>query len=129
MLMASAIFDLGQLLAFRKPKKITLTAVRPTARFGEISIQDGIVSSFQEKPQLHDGWINGGYFVVEPSFFDYISGDEMLEREPMDRAVADGELSAFQYDGFWQCMDSKRDLDYLASLYNSGNAPWIRDDI
>ena len=123
-------FNLDNLLAFHKQKgtKITLTAVRPNARFGEINITDGIVSSFKEKPQLHEGWINGGFFVVDPGFFDYISGDEMLEREPMERAVSDSELSAFRYDGFWQCMDSKRDLDYLISLYDSGNAPWIRDN-
>jgi len=123
--------DLTELVKFHKEKQksITLTSVRPSARFGELTIEDGVVSCFEEKPQLHSGWINGGFFVIEPSFFDNIGEDEdvMLEREPLNRAVADNQLAAFRHDGFWQCMDTKRDRDLLESLWDSGNAPWITE--
>ena len=82
------------------------------------------VTSFKEKPQLHEGWINGGFFVVEPAFFDFIAGDEiMLEREPMERAAAAGELMAYRHEGFWHCMDTKRDHELMESLWLKG-APW-----
>lgn len=118
--------DIDKLLAFHKShgKMITVTAVRPAARFGELEISNGKVDSFQEKPQLHDGWINGGYFVVEPAFFDLIAGDHtLLERDPLEKATEMGELMAYQHDGFWQCMDTKRDHELLESLWNKG-APW-----
>ena len=108
-------------------KTVTMTAVRPTARFGELDIRDGAVTSFVEKPQLGAGWINGGFFVMEPSLFDLIPDHNvMLEREPLARAAKSGELAAFQHDGFWQCMDNKRDLDALQELWDSGEAPWTR---
>jgi glucose-1-phosphate cytidylyltransferase len=84
------------------------------------------VVRFEEKPQLHQGWINGGYFVAEPAFFDLISGDEtMLEREPLEQAANQGQLMAYKHDGFWHCMDSKRDHDLLESLWLKG-APWAK---
>jgi glucose-1-phosphate cytidylyltransferase len=103
---------------------VTISAVRPSARFGELEIREAKVKSFQEKPQLHDGWINGGYFVIEPEFFDFIEGDStLLEREPLEKAAEIGELMAYHHDGFWQCMDTKRDHELLESLWAEG-APW-----
>jgi len=122
-----ADIDLQALLDFHKShgKMITVSAVRPAARFGELEINDyGEVTSFHEKPQLHDGWINGGYFVIEPSFFDLIAGDStLLEREPLERAAAAGELMAFHHDGFWHCMDTKRDHEMLEAMWLK-DAPW-----
>ena len=83
------------------------------------------VVSFQEKPQTGQGWINGGYFVIEPEFFDLIEGDQaILEREPLEKLVDMDELMAFHHDGYWQCMDTKRDRDHLEELWESGYAPW-----
>jgi glucose-1-phosphate cytidylyltransferase len=126
-----ANIDLEKLLAFHKShgKLITMTAVRPTARFGELELSGDKVVSFQEKPQMQEGWINGGYFVIEPAFFDLIEGDStLLEREPLGQAVKMGELMAYQHEGFWQCMDTKRDLELLESLWASG-APWKVKDV
>ncbi len=120
--------DLNELLEFHKShgKMITMTAVRPAARFGELKMDGDRVQSFVEKPQLHDGWINGGFFVVEPEFLHLIEGDEtFLEREPLTKALNIGELMAYKHDGFWQCMDTKRDKDLLEKLWLEG-APWIR---
>lgn len=103
----------------------TVTAVRPTARFGELIISDGSVTSFKEKPQLDQGWINGGYFVMEPEVFDYLSNDQtVLEQEPLTKMASLGKLGAFRHEGFWQCMDTKRDLEYLRELWSEGSAPW-----
>lgn len=121
-----ANIDLDALTAFHRAhgKMITVSAVRPAARFGELEMQGSIVTSFKEKPQLHEGWINGGFFVVEPKFFDLIAGDgTMLEREPMEQAAAAGELMAYRHDGFWHCMDTKRDHELLEALWVKG-APW-----
>lgn len=118
--------DIDALLAFHRShgKLVTVTAVRPNARFGELEISGGSVTSFQEKPQLHEGWINGGFFVIEPAFFDLISGDStLLEREPLEQAALAGELMAYCHDGFWHCMDTKRDHELLESLWIK-NAPW-----
>jgi glucose-1-phosphate cytidylyltransferase len=123
-----ADIDLDALLSFHKShgKLVTVTAVRPSARFGELEFEGNRVTSFKEKPQLHTGWINGGYFVVEPAFFDFIDGDEtMLEREPLERAVAAGELMAYFHEGFWHCMDTKRDHELLEALWLHG-APWAQ---
>ncbi len=123
-----ANIDLEKLLVFHKGhgKLITMTAVRPAARFGELKLSGNKVVSFQEKPQMQEGWINGGYFVIEPAFFDLIEGDStLLEREPLEQAVKMGELMAYQHEGFWQCMDTKRDLELLESLWASGG-PWIQ---
>ena len=121
-----ANINLDDLIAFHRShgKMVTVSAVRPTARFGELEINNMQVSSFQEKPQLHDGWINGGYFVVEPEFFEFIAGDEVvLERGPLEAATKAGELMAYKHDGFWHCMDTKRDHELLESLWIKG-APW-----
>jgi len=122
--------DLGELLQFHRShgKTLTMTAVRPPARFGELRIADtGLVESFQEKPQLHSGWINGGFFVVEPKFLDLIPRTNvMLEREPLEAATRLGQLMAFQHEGFWQCMDTKRDVELLQSLWDTGSPPWLQ---
>lgn len=118
--------NLDSLLSFHKKngKMITMTAVRPSARFGELELDGDKVKHFEEKPQMHDGWINGGFFVIEPSFFDLIEGDStLLEREPLELAAKAGELMAYKHDGFWQCMDTKRDHQLLESLWEAG-APW-----
>ena len=122
-----ADIDLERLLAFHRShgKMVTVTAVHPGARFGELEITGDRVDSFQEKPQTKQGWVNGGYFVIEPEFFDLIAGDAtILEREPLEQAAKMGELMAFRHEGFWQCMDTKRDLDALENLWQSGQAPW-----
>jgi glucose-1-phosphate cytidylyltransferase len=122
-----ADIDLDSLLAFHKShgKMVTMTAVRPAARFGELEFTGDTVTCFKEKPQLHEGWINGGYFVIEPSFFELIDGDTtLLEREPLERATEAGELMAYKHEGFWHCMDTKRDHDLLEQLWAKGNAPW-----
>ena len=121
-----ADIDLDALLTFHRShgKLITVSAVRPSARFGELEMDGSKVKSFKEKPQLHEGWINGGYFVVEPSFFDLIAGDDtMLEREPIETAAQMGQLMAYRHEGFWHCMDTKRDLEMLESIWEKG-APW-----
>lgn len=121
--------DLDALLAFHKRhgKMVTVSAVRPVARFGELELDGSRVTSFKEKPQLHDGWINGGYFIVEPEFFELIEDDStVLEREPLERAAAMDELRAWHHEGFWQCMDTKRDKDHLESLWSNGGAAWLK---
>lgn len=121
-----ANIDIEKLLSFHKNhgKMITMTAVRPMARFGELTLSDDTVLSFIEKPQMHSGWINGGFFVIEPAFFDLIEDDStLLEREPFEKAVNLGELMAYRHNGFWQCLDTKRDLQVLENLWITG-APW-----
>ena len=121
--------NLEELVAFHKNhgKLVTVTAVRPSARFGELQLDNLQVTSFQEKPQLGQGWINGGYFVIEPGFLDLIAGDStILEREPLEQAARMGELMAFKHEGFWQCMDTKRDRDSLEDMWRHGNALWKR---
>jgi len=121
-----ADINLDALLEFHKShgKMVTISAVRPAARFGELEIVGSKVASFEEKPQLHDGWINGGYFIIEPEFFKLIDCDAtFLEREPLERATELGELMAYHHDGFWHCMDTKRDHDLLEGLWQQG-APW-----
>jgi len=119
--------DLDALLKFHKShgKMVTVSAVHPIARFGELNIEDQKVVTFQEKPRITQGWINGGYFIIEPSFFDLIDNDDtILEREPLERVAELGELMAYHHDGFWQCMDTKRDRESLEELWATGNAPW-----
>jgi len=121
--------DLEALLKFHRShgKMVTVSAVHPGARFGELEMNGNEVASFQEKPQTGQGWINGGYFIIEPEFFDLIEGDQtILEREPLEKAAALGELMAYHHDGYWQCMDTKRDRDHLEELWGSGKAPWKR---
>ena len=123
-----ADINLDAVLKFHKShgKMVTLSAVRPAARFGDLELDGDSVSSFQEKSQLHEGWINGGFFIIEPEFFDLIDDDsQMFEREPLERAVVAGELMAFKHQGFWHCMDTKRDRDLLESMWEK-DAPWTR---
>ncbi len=119
--------DINKLINFHKEhgKMITITAVRPPARFGELSINSkNEVTSFEEKPQLKEGWINGGFFVIEPEFLNFIDGETtLLEKEPLERASEIGELMAYKHEGFWQCMDTKRDKDLLEKIYLDRN-PW-----
>ncbi len=106
-------------------KMVTMTAVRPPARFGELELESNLVKSFKEKPQLNDGWINGGFFVMKKKFIDFIKDDtQMLEREPLEEITRINQLMAFKHEGFWQCMDNKRDLEKLKLLWET-NPPWI----
>ena len=119
--------DLKALLKFHKShgKMATVTAVRPTARFGGLQMEGDKVQRFQEKQQSGEGWINGGFFVFEPSFFDYLGDDSsVLETHPMERAVNDGQLMAYRHEGFWQCMDTLRERQLLQNLWSQNQAPW-----
>ena len=109
---------------------MTVSAVHPIARFGEIVLTDSNeVLSFAEKPQTQNGWINGGFFIMEPSFLDLIDGDDsVLEQEPLEKAAEIGELMAYKHEGFWYCMDTIRDRDTLREMWQSGNAPWKTND-
>ncbi|MBT3549270.1 MAG: glucose-1-phosphate cytidylyltransferase [Gammaproteobacteria bacterium] len=108
----------------RNGNKVTVSAVHPSARFGELDLDGDRVLSFKEKPQLQKGWINGGFFVCEPEFFEYIDEDTMLEREPIEKATQDLELYAYKHEGFWQCMDTRRDYKLLEKLWSENQAPW-----
>jgi len=122
-----ANIDIDALVSFHRShsKMITVSAVHPGARFGELEIKDNQVVSFKEKPQTTQGWINGGYFVVEPGFLDLIEGDQtILEREPLEKAAALGEMMAYQHLGFWHCLDTKRDKDQLEELWESEDGTW-----
>jgi len=119
--------DIRDLLAFheRCGKLATITAVRPPARFGGLKIEDDLVLSFEEKPQVGEGWINGGFMVFEPEVADYIEGDStVLERAPLEQLAADGQLAAYRHDAYWQCVDTVRDLTALRELWDSHAAPW-----
>ncbi len=119
--------DLARLLAFHRHhgRLITMTAVRPPARYGHMEFDGDRIREFTEKPQTAEGWINGAFFVVEPQVFDYIDGDDtQFEKEPLERLAADGELMAYKHDGFWQCMDTRRDKFVLEKMWDSGEAPW-----
>jgi glucose-1-phosphate cytidylyltransferase len=119
--------NLDRLLAYHQGhgKLATLTAVRPTARFGHLDMIGDRVVEFSEKPQTQEGWINGAFFVLEPQIFDYIEGDTThWEKEPLERLAAEGELMAYRHTSFWQCMDTLREKKLLESLWESGQAPW-----
>jgi len=106
-------------------KLATVTAVRPPARFGVLQLNGDKVISFKEKSQLDEGWINGGFFIIEPEFFSFIKNDEtFLEREPLEKAALLDQLRAYKHNGFWQCMDTKRDKDKLESMYITGDIKW-----
>ena len=114
--------NLKKLLKFHKKNKklVTLTAVRPPARFGALKLKGKKVSYFKEKSKLDEGWINGGFFVMEPEFLKFIKNDNTyLEREPLENISKKKELTAFRHEGFWQCMDTKRDKDSLNKILNS----------
>lgn len=119
--------NIDKLLKFHRQhgRIATITAVRPSARFGGLQLDDGQVTSFEEKPQSGEGWINGGFFVLEPSVFEYLEDDaSVLEQEPMEKLSQDGQLMAYQHRGYWQCMDTIRDRDLLQKAWDSGNPPW-----
>jgi glucose-1-phosphate cytidylyltransferase len=119
--------DIRALIAFHKAhgKLATVTAVRPPSRFGDLVFDGDRVAEFNEKPQTGEGWINGGFFVLEPGIFNYLDGDEVLwEREPMSRLARERQLMAFRHQGFWQPMDTLREKRLLESLWESGQAPW-----
>ncbi len=119
--------NIPELLKFHQAqsKKVTLTAVRPPARFGQMLIEDGRVVQFQEKPQLGEGWINGGFFIIEPGVDALIPGDQSSwEYDTLERLAADGQVAAYQHDDFWQCMDTMRDVLLLEKLWGEGKAPW-----
>ncbi len=103
-----------------------MTGVRPSSRFGELIDRDGRVQQFSEKPQMHEGLINGGFFVFERAMLEYLTEDVscVLEREPLERLAQDRQLSVFRHDGFWQCMDTYRDYQQLRQLWESGEAAW-----
>ncbi|HYY97771.1 MAG TPA: glucose-1-phosphate cytidylyltransferase [Pyrinomonadaceae bacterium] len=119
--------DIKDLLRFHREqgKVATLTAVRPPARFGGLVFDGPLVAEFTEKPQIGEGWINGGFLVFEPEVFDYLSGDlSSLEADAMERLAADGQLAAYRHEGFWQCMDTLRDKILLETLWRDGEAAW-----
>jgi glucose-1-phosphate cytidylyltransferase len=118
---------IDQLLAFHRShgRLATVTAVRPPARFGRLDLVCDQVVRFSEKPQLNEGWINGAFFVLEPGVFDYVDGDDtQWERAPLERLARDGQLMAYQHEGFWQCMDTLRDKVLLERLWQGGEPPW-----
>ena len=116
--------NIKKLLNFHKKNKklVTLTAARPPARFGAIKILGNKVKYFKEKSKLDEGWINGGFFVMQPEFLNYIKNDQtFLEREPMESLTKKNQLVAFKHDDFWQCMDTKRDMDNLNIILKNKN--------
>jgi glucose-1-phosphate cytidylyltransferase len=119
--------DLTALVAFHRAhgRLATVTAVRPPARFGALALDGSRVLEFAEKPQVGDGWINGGFFVFEPGVFDYLDESGPLERKPLERLAADKQLMAFRHEGFWQPMDTLRERQLLEALWQSGEAPWV----
>lgn len=121
--------DINALLAFHRAhgRLATVTAVRPPARFGDLRIENDRVINFEEKPQAGEGWINGGFFVLEPGVFDFIAGDATIfEKAPLERLAQRGELLAYRHPGYWQSMDTLRDKQALEEMWASGKAPWNR---
>ncbi|MFM8272011.1 MAG: sugar phosphate nucleotidyltransferase, partial [Gemmata sp.] len=119
--------DVRALLRFHREtgKLATVTAVRPPARFGGLEFDGDLVRAFTEKPQTGEGWINGGFFVLEPKVLDYIGGDgDSFENDVLPRLVQEGQLAAYRHDRFWQCMDTLRDKRQLEALWQEGRAPW-----
>lgn len=120
--------DIGQVIDFHKShgKIATVTAVRPPARFGGIKLSpEGQVETFVEKPQLGEGWINGGFFVFNPQIFDYIEDDQtILEAHVLETLAKENQLYAYEHEDFWQCMDTLRDKRLLETLWQNGKAPW-----
>ena len=122
--------NLKKLELFHKKNKkiITVTAVRPPARFGEIVLKKNTVTSFKEKPQVTNGWINGGFFIAKKQFFEFIKGDfDILEKNPLEIACRKRQLVAFKHSGFWKCMDVKRDRDELQKIYKKNSFLWEKN--
>ena len=120
--------NLSELLAFHRAhgKIATITGIQAPSRFGRLMSEQNIVTSFLEKPTDESEWINGGFFVFEPAVFDYLSEDArcVLEQSPMEQLVRHGELAVFKHSGFWQCVDTFRELQLLERLWTCGDAPW-----
>ncbi len=119
--------DIKSLVAFHETcrKLGTVTAVRPSSRFGELTIENGMVQVFKEKPQVHEGWINGGFFVFQPEVLDLIIGDdESLEQGLLVKLASMKELAVYQHEGFWQCMDTYREMALLNELWQNDKPPW-----
>ena len=119
--------DLRKLLAFHKAhgKLATVTAVRPPARFGGLVFEGDRIKEFTEKPQIGEGWINGGFMVLEPGVLKYLEGDKsVLEADALEELARDGQLMAYKHEDFWQCVDTLRELRLLESLWTSGKPPW-----
>jgi glucose-1-phosphate cytidylyltransferase len=119
--------DIEDLLRFHHEhgRIATVTAVHPTARFGELTLDGELAVSFGEKPQTQEGWVNGGFFVFNRKVFDYLGGDDcVLEREPLERLAAEGQLAAYRHTGYWQHMDTLRDMELLNSQWAGGSPPW-----
>ncbi len=119
--------DIGASVRFHQEHKalLTLTAVQPAGRFGELGIDGATVRSFQEKPEQESGFINGGYMVVDRRMREYLSGDDcVLEREPLQQLARNGALKAYCHHGFWQCMDTFREFEILNKMWDNGSAPW-----
>ena len=120
--------NISELLNFHKKhgKIATVTSVRPPARFGGMEIVEGVVKEFEEKPQIGEGSINGGFFVFEPEIFEYLEDDKtILEQSPLEKLAKNDQLAAFEHSGFWHCMDTIRDKESLNNLYNSDFKPWL----
>lgn len=128
---AVADVDVAALLAFhrRHGKLATITAIHPPSRFGKLDIDDAgvAVKSFAEKPIGGEGWVSGGFFVLERRVAEYLGGDDcVFEQEPLARLAADGQLAAYHHDGYWQCLDTVRDAELLRETWDTGAAPWAR---
>lgn len=122
-----ADIDINELVKFHRShgKLATITAVRPPSRYGGLTFKGDAVEKFTEKPQIGEGWINGGFMVLEPQVLSYIEGDEMpFEKAPLERLAKEGQLMAYHHDGFFQCMDTIRDLQLLERLWSSEQPPW-----
>ena len=121
--------NINDLIKFHKDHKklVTISAVRPPARFGALKLEKSEVISFKEKSQLQESWINGGFFVIEPDFFKMIKNDNtVLEKDPLEKVANMKELMAFRHEGFWQCMDHKLDKDLLDEMCKKNQAPWLK---
>lgn len=119
--------DVNAVVRFHREQRriATVTAVRPPARFGNLELDGVAVKTFTEKSQVHEGWINGGFFVFEPAIFNYLKDDQtVMESDALEQLAREDQLVAYKHDGFWQCMDTLRDKRYLESLWQGGTAPW-----
>ncbi len=121
--------DINKLIKFHNEHKkiVTISAVRPPARFGSLSLNGSEILKFKEKTQLGESWINGGFFVMSPKFFKYLKNDKtVLESKPLETVTQFKEIKAYRHEGFWQCMDHKLDKDLLDQMIKEKKAPWIK---